>query len=154
MPQQNPMSHKVTTFLLFTFLLATTYPSQAQQPARILRIGIFNTGSSSASQYLVDAFRQGLSEHGYVEGRNIIIEYRWGERSPERFPELAADLVRLRVDAIVAGGGDPGVRAAKKRPARSPSSWRPVPTLSGADTLQASPGQGETSREWRGCSPI
>jgi putative tryptophan/tyrosine transport system substrate-binding protein len=132
MPQQNPMSHKVTIFLLFTFLLATTHPSQAQERARILRIGIFNTGSSSASQYLVDAFRQGLSEHGYVEGRNILIEYRWGEGSPERLPELAADLVRLRVDAILAGGGDPGVRAAKKA-----TSTIPIVMASSSDPVRS-----------------
>jgi putative ABC transport system substrate-binding protein len=126
------MSHKVTIFLLFTFLLATTHPSQAQERARILRIGIFNTGSSSASQYLVDAFRQGLSEHGYVEGRNILIEYRWGEGSPERLPELAADLVRLRVDAILAGGGDPGVRAAKKA-----TSTIPIVMASSSDPVRS-----------------
>lgn len=102
------MCSRVTIFLLSTFLLATAYSSEAQQRSRIPRIGIFNTGSSSASQYLVDAFRQGLIEHGYVEGRNIIIECRWAEGIRERLTELAADLVRLRVDVIMRAGETQG----------------------------------------------
>jgi putative ABC transport system substrate-binding protein len=126
------MCSRVTIFLLSTFLLATAYSSEAQQRSRIPRIGIFNTGSSSASQYLVDAFRQGLIEHGYVEGRNIIIEYRWAEGIPERLTELAADLVRLRVDVIIAGGGDAGVRAAKRV-----TSTIPIVMASSADPVRS-----------------
>ena len=60
-----------------------------------------------------EAIRLALREHGYIEGQNIAIEYRYAEGKPDRVPELAAELVRLKVDIIVAAGGDPVVRAAK-----------------------------------------
>src|SRR5215510_6075427 len=68
-------------------------------------IGYFSNGSPDTHAWLVAAFRQGLSERGYVEGRNVAIEYRWGEGQPGRLPELAADLVRRKVSVIVATGG-------------------------------------------------
>jgi len=84
----------------------------AQQPARIPRIGILI--GSSASSYLarVEAFRRRLRELGYVEGKNIVIEYRYAEGKRERLPDLAAELVRLKVDVIVTAGQ--GILAAKK----------------------------------------
>ena len=71
------------------------------------RIGLLN----SAPTARVEAFRQSLRELGYVEGQNLVIESRYAEGSGERFPDLAAELVRLKVDVIVAGG--PAVRAAQ-----------------------------------------
>ena len=75
----------------------------AQPAGRNPRIGILRPGSPPDP--LLDAFRQGLRELGYEEGRNISIEYRWAEGRDERLPGLAADLVRLKVDVIVAGAG-------------------------------------------------
>jgi putative ABC transport system substrate-binding protein len=87
-------------------------PGQAQRSARVPRIGYLSVGPSGASP-LVDAFRQGLREHGYVEGQSIAVEYRFGEERTERLSEFAAELVRLPVDVIVARGA-PAQLAAKQ----------------------------------------
>ena len=78
--------------------------AEAQQPAGIPRIGYIEAGSATGSGNPLEAFRQGLRELGYIEGQNIIIEYRWAEGRAERLPELAAQLVRLQVKVIVATG--------------------------------------------------
>jgi putative ABC transport system substrate-binding protein len=85
---------------------------EAQQPARIFRIGILLPASASSYSAWVEAFRQRLRELGYVEGKNILIEYRYTEGKYERLPDLAAELVRLKVDVIVTTGR--AVLAAKK----------------------------------------
>jgi ABC-type uncharacterized transport system substrate-binding protein len=85
----------------------------AQSPAKAARIGVLVNGTASTSAASYEAFRQGLNELGYVDGRNIVIEYRYAEGKPERFPALAAELVRLKVDLIIANG-DQGIRAAKQ----------------------------------------
>ena len=79
----------------------------AQPPEKVSRVGYLNPGSSSdpLRQRRLEAFRQGLRELGYVDGRNIAIEPRWAEGQYDRYPALAADLVRLNADVIVAGGG-------------------------------------------------
>jgi putative ABC transport system substrate-binding protein len=89
-------------------ILALSIPAQARQQARILRIGILIPASAASYSARVEAIRQRLREHGYVEGKNILIEYRYAEGKPERLPELAAELARLKVDVIVTatGGGD------------------------------------------------
>jgi putative ABC transport system substrate-binding protein len=84
----------------------------AQQPGKIFRIGYLDNSTASGSASLVDAFRQELSKLGWIEGKNITIEYRFAEQKPERLPELVADLVRLKVDLIVASA-PPSVSAAK-----------------------------------------
>jgi putative ABC transport system substrate-binding protein len=88
-------------------LLATPLAAEGQPPAKVSRIGILRSGS--APDPLVDAFRQGLRELGYDEGRNISIEYRWAEGRDARLPDLATDLVRLQVDVIVAAGQAPAL---------------------------------------------
>ena len=91
---------------------------EAQQPARIFRIGILLPASASFYSARVEAFRQRLRELGYVEGKNIVIEYRYAEGKRERLPDLAAELVRLKVDVIVTTGQP--VLAAKKASATIP----------------------------------
>ena len=93
--------------------------AQAQQPAKIPRIGLLISSSASFSLARVEAFRQGLRELGYVEGKNIIIEYRYADGKLERLPDLAAELVRLKVDVIVTTGVQP-ILAAKKASATIP----------------------------------
>jgi len=103
-PIRNNLTHLRLCACLFALglsLLAPCFPSQAQQPARIPRIGILSSASESFFSARVEAFRQRLRQLGYVEGKNIFIEYRYAEGKGERLPDLAAELVRLKVDIIV-----------------------------------------------------
>ena len=94
---------------------AAAWPLVASaQDRTVPLIGFLNSASPSPFARLVDAFRQGLREGGYVEGRNVRIEYRWAEGQFARLPELAADLVHRRVSLIVAAGGTVSARAAKE----------------------------------------
>src|SRR5215216_4454571 len=93
---------KVVGFVLGAIIVALGSPGQAQQPKKVARIGYLTAASRTGSAHLTEAFLQGLNELGYVEGKNIAIEYRWGEGHFERLPELAAELVRLKVDLVVA----------------------------------------------------
>ena len=86
---------------LLTVFLLTVSLAQAQQPGRIPRIGLLFAAPPSANSARIEALRQGLRELGYVEGKNIVIEWRYAEGKPERLPPLVAELVRLKVDVIV-----------------------------------------------------
>jgi len=99
------MKKRITLWLLAFLFLANVSLADAQQTGKVARIGFLDNSTASGSAVLVDAFRQELSKLGWIEGRNITIEYRFAEQTPERLPELAADLVRLKVDLIVASGG-------------------------------------------------
>ena len=94
-------------------LLAAPLAAEAQQAAKVARIGYLSP-NLAASPHLRDAFVQGLRDLGYVEGRNLVIEYRDAEGKLERFPALAAELVALKVDVILAEGGTLGPRVAKE----------------------------------------
>jgi len=96
---------KARVSILFVVLLvAVAVIAEAQQPKKIPRIGFLGVVPASAAGGRIEAFRQGLRELGYVEGENIVIEYRHAEGKLERMPALAAELVRLKVDVIVAAG--------------------------------------------------
>jgi ABC-type uncharacterized transport system substrate-binding protein len=101
------------SILVATLLLFFGVAADGQQAARIPRIGILATSSASFYSARVEALRRRLLELGYVEGKNIVIEYRYAEGKLERLPDLAAELVRLKVEVIVTGGG-PTILAAKK----------------------------------------
>jgi putative tryptophan/tyrosine transport system substrate-binding protein len=94
-------------------LLAVAFPAAAQQTGKIFRIGYLDPSTASGSAVLLGAFRQEMSRLGWIEGKNFTIEYRFGEQELERMPELAADLVRLKVDLIVVTGGPPALAAKK-----------------------------------------
>jgi putative ABC transport system substrate-binding protein len=106
------MSSQIFSWLLATLLLATVSISDAQQ-GKIPRIGFLGGPSASALSKRLEGFRQGLRELGYVEGKNIVIEYRYAEGKQDRLPALAAELVRLKEDAILTGG-PVSTRAAKE----------------------------------------
>jgi putative ABC transport system substrate-binding protein len=92
---------------------AAPLAASAQQPGKVARIGYLGNSSPALESDLVGGFRQGLRDLGYTEGQNILIEFRWAEGRYERLPELAAELVRLKVDVLLAAG-TPGALAAKQ----------------------------------------
>jgi putative ABC transport system substrate-binding protein len=99
--------------LLGAMLFALCFPAEAQQTGKVHRIGFLDVSTASGSAALVDAFRQELSKLGWIEGKNITIEYRFAEQKSEALLERAAGLVRLKVDLIVTTSG-PSALAAKK----------------------------------------
>jgi putative ABC transport system substrate-binding protein len=113
------MTKKFFCVALCTMLFALSLFAEAQQPTKIPRIGYLSGPSLSAIAYRIEAFRQGLRELGYIEGKNIVIEYRYADGKLDRLRELAAELVRLKVDIIVTGG-PAGTRAAKEATATIP----------------------------------
>ena len=109
------MKAKILVYALPALILATIYFAEAQQTKKVPRIGFLLAFSSSSDRERVEAFRQGLRELGYVEGQNVLVEYRYvGGKADESPNKLAAELVRLRVDLIVAGGGSGLARAVKE----------------------------------------
>src|SRR5437870_4183347 len=94
----------VLSILFAAVLLAVAVIAAAQQPKKVPRIGYFQAPPPSAVAARTEAFRQGLRELGYVEGKNIVIEWRFAEGKSERVPALAVELVHLKVDVIVSGG--------------------------------------------------
>jgi putative ABC transport system substrate-binding protein len=105
------MNRKTTVLTLCAMLFALSYSASAQQTGKVARIGYLDVSTASGGAVLIDALRQELSKLGWVEGKNITIEYRFAEQKQERLPELAADLVRLKVDVLVATGGGPALAA-------------------------------------------
>jgi len=105
--------------------------ARAQQPG-VPVIGYLDQGTQEAAASFVAAFRRGLSQAGYVEGRDFAIEFRWGENDPDRLPELAADLVRRRVSLIAASESTAAARAAK-----SATTTIPIVFVAGLDPVQS-----------------
>jgi putative ABC transport system substrate-binding protein len=111
--RRKPMHKKITRRAFCSMLLALPFPARAQQPGKIYRIGFLDGSTPAGSAVLVKAFLQELSKLGWIEGKNFTIEYRFAEGKQERLPELAAELVRLKVDLIVVTGGPPASVAKK-----------------------------------------
>jgi putative tryptophan/tyrosine transport system substrate-binding protein len=103
----------VLSILFVMVLLALAVTVEAQQPTKVPRIGYLVASNPSPASARIEAFRQGLRDLGYIEGQNLIIEYRYAEGKLDRLPELAAELVRLKVDAIFVQSTS-AVQAAKK----------------------------------------
>ena len=109
---------------LCSLLLAPCLPADAQQPKKVARLGYLSNTDSATDSSRAEGIRLALRDLGYIEGQNIATEYRYAEGKPDRAPELAAELVRLKVDIIVvAGGGKRGSGRPRMRPKRFPSSW-------------------------------
>jgi ABC-type uncharacterized transport system substrate-binding protein len=98
------MKTKMLVYALPALILTTIHLAEAQQAGKIFRIGFLDNSTAAGSAVLAEAFRQELSKLGWIEGKNIGIEYRFAEGKNDRLPELAADLVRLKVDLIMATG--------------------------------------------------
>ena len=106
------MKRKITVLTLCAILFALGLPVEAQQPKKVPRIGyLAPTIPSTPGRW--EALRQGLRELGYVEGKNVVIEWRFAEDKADRLAGLAAELVRLKVEVIVTSGGT-ATRAAKE----------------------------------------
>src|SRR5262245_61019900 len=100
------------SILVGVVLVAVVVLAEAQQPTKVHRIGYLAPFDSARESARSEAIRLALRERGYIEGQNIATEYRYSEGKSDRYPALAAELVRLRVDIIVVAGGDPTLRAA------------------------------------------
>ena len=107
------MKRKINGLTLFALLFALGFPVEAQQPKKVPRIGLLFGTTRSSQLARLEAFRQGLKDLGYVEGENIVIEYRYAEGKLDRLSALAAELVGLKVDVIVTTG--PGVTGSTKK---------------------------------------
>jgi putative ABC transport system substrate-binding protein len=128
--------------VLCVILLALCSSVDAQQPKKVPRIGFLLAPSRSTVSEYVEAFREGLRELGYVEGQNIVIEYRSAEGKFEHLSDLAADLARLKVDVIVTAGGIQAIRPAKNATSTIPivMTGTTDPVASGFVTSLARPG--------------
>jgi putative ABC transport system substrate-binding protein len=127
------MKKAVPSILVAAVLLALGVIAEAQQPKKVHRIGYLSTGDATRDSARAQAIRLALRERGHIEGQNIAIEYRHAEGKLDRLPELAAELVRLKVDIIVVTGGDPDIRAAK-------NATKTIPIImmgSGTDPVEA-----------------
>ena len=100
-------------FITFLGSVAAAWPLAASAQSKIPRIGFMGNSTAALEANLVDAFREGLREHGYEEGRNIVIEYRWADGKYDQFPALVAELIAAKVDAIVTAG-TPAALAVKR----------------------------------------
>jgi len=113
------MKKKIAVLILCAILFAVCSSTHAQQTGKIFRIGFLDSSTASGMAVLVDTLRHELSRLGWIEGKNISIEYRFAEQKLERLPELAEELVRFKVDLIVVAA-TPAALAAKSATANIP----------------------------------
>ncbi|MGZ9243678.1 MAG: ABC transporter substrate-binding protein, partial [Candidatus Binatia bacterium] len=106
------MHKKITRRAFCSMLLALPLPARAQQPKKVARLGYLSSSDPATESARAEAIRQALRERGHIEGQNIATEFRYAEGKLDRHPELAAELVRLKVDIILVAGGDIPIRAA------------------------------------------
>src|SRR5438132_9258941 len=111
MGRSKAMRYKLPLIILTAFILASAHLAYAQQPKKVPRIGYLATRSAPGAAE--KAFLQGLQTLGYIEGQTIAIEWRFAQEKFDRLPDLARELVRLKVDVIVTSGGYPTVQAVK-----------------------------------------
>src|SRR4030095_13254727 len=131
--QGKNMKRKIPVLTLCAMLFALCGSVEAQQPKKILRIGYLSSFDPASDSNGTEAIRRALRELGYIEGQNIVFEYRYAEGKLDRFPELAAELMGLKVDIIVVLGGNGTVRAAKNATKTIPI----VMTGGGIDPVEA-----------------
>jgi len=127
------MNKKTFSLLICALLAALSFPADAQQPTKVPRIGYLSVLDTALESTRSEGIRLALRELGYIEGQNIAIEYRSAEGKLDRQAELAAELVRLKVDIIVVAGGNTLIRAAKNATKTIPI----VMTGQGVDPVEA-----------------
>jgi ABC-type uncharacterized transport system substrate-binding protein len=110
---EKKMKRKITVLALSAMLFALCVPAHAQQPKKVPHVGVLAGGSAASDAARIEALRQGLRELGYVEGKNLVIEYQYANGKTDRLTELAARLVDLKVEVIVTAGPS-ATRAAKQ----------------------------------------
>jgi putative tryptophan/tyrosine transport system substrate-binding protein len=139
--RKKDIKKKIIFLALCSLLLAPCSAVDAQQTGKIPRIGYLDGSTASGSAVLVDVFRQELNKLGWTDGKNIAIEYRFAEQKNERLPDLAADLIRLKVDLIVVASTQP-VLAAKSATTTIPIVMTNAgdPVAAGLVTSLAQPG--------------
>src|SRR5262245_30789523 len=135
------MKARILVYAFLILILTTIHLAEAQQAKKILRIGFLFGGSSSFYSAGIKAVLQNLRELGYVEGKNIVFEYRYAEGKLDRLPDLAAELMHLKPDLIVTSSA-PGVLAAKKASETVPIVFQTIsdPVGSGVVASLARPG--------------
>jgi len=111
--QKSEVGKSTALGVLVALLFAFSFPVAAQQPKKVARIGYLSSGDPASESARSEGVRLALRELGYIEGQNVAFEYRYAERKLDRSPELAAELVRLKVDVIVVAGGGNWVQAVK-----------------------------------------
>ena len=131
--REKDMKKKITVLALCATLFALCLPADAQQPKKVPRIGYLSAGDPTSESTRAEAIRLALRERGYIEGQNIATEYRYAEGKQDRYPELAAELVHLKVDIILVAGGNTPIRAAKNATKTIPI----VMTGGGPDPVEA-----------------
>jgi putative ABC transport system substrate-binding protein len=129
---EKSIMRKINVFTLCALLYTLCLPAEAQEPKKVPRIGYLSSGDKASESTRSEAIRLALREIGYIEGQNIAFEYRYAEGKRDRYPELAAELVRLKVDIILVGAEGP-IRAAKNATKTIPI----VMTGAGADPVRA-----------------
>jgi hypothetical protein len=145
-------SPKTQAFVLTlcALLFALCVSAQAQQPTKVPRIGFLIASNPSPVSARLEAFRQGLRELGYVEGKSIVIDYRWAEGKVDRMPDLAAQLIGLKVDIILSTVRNQPVPP-KKQLLRFPLLWGLIMTLWAMGLSPALRARAETSLD---CQPL
>jgi putative ABC transport system substrate-binding protein len=128
----NSKELKLILYALCAMLFALSFPANAQKSGKVPRIGYLLPGDATSESTRAEVIRLALRERGHIEGHNIASEYRYAEGKRDRFPELAAELVHLKVDIIVVEGGNTPVRAAK-----SATKTIPIVMTGGSDPVEA-----------------
>jgi ABC-type uncharacterized transport system substrate-binding protein len=136
-----------SSILVATLVLVFGVAADAQQPKKVPRIGYLSSFDPATESARSEPFRLALRELGYIEGQNIAIEYRYAEGKADRFPELAAELARLKVDIIVSSASTQ-TPVAKKQQRRSPLLWRRIVILLVTALWPAWRGRGATLLDW------
>src|SRR5438874_897980 len=124
---------RLLSILFVVVLLAVAVIAEAEQPKKVPRLGYLSSGDPTSESARFEAIRLALRERGHIEGQNVATAYRYAEGKPDRLCELAAELVRLKVDIIVVAGGDGPIWAAKNATKTIPI----VMTGGGSDPVEA-----------------